>query len=344
MPIKIDVRDVAMFVGSALTIRGGAVDRRGNVSALPVSSLSSAVAIAPDGTVRGVAVGRTGIYARSGIFADTLRISVVPNGTIAAIDTGGVVVSNLDGSGIRRLFPLPPVSAYTVHPTWLDARSVIVTAYDFDKPHMLVVDMAGTTRALLTNASDALEEQMPRATPDGRMVYYLGRVKSDLCLNVWQLTVESGVRRQITQDGCVIGRWFPSPSPDGVRVAFLEVGSAGGIVVKDALTMESRLIIRADGGVNAGVRLPRWSPDGETIAYLDAGDLWLARPDGSQRRFVLWTGWCTTWCSDVDFAWSPDSKWIILRTPKSLSIVRVSDGEIIPLPFTSSWQQPTWQP
>jgi len=97
-------------------------------------------------------------------------------------------------------------------------------------------------------------------------------------------------------------------------------------------------------GVNAGVRLPRWSPDGETIAYLDAGDLWLARPDGSQRRFVLWTGWCTTWCSDVDFAWSPDSKWIILRTPKSLSIVRVSDGEIIPLPFTSSWQQPTWQP
>lgn len=50
---------------------------------------------------------------------------------------------------------------------------------------------------------------------------------------------------------------------------------------------------------------PRVSPDGQWIAFQHGRcALELAKPDGSGRRTLL-DGW-----SDLDFSWSPDSKWI----------------------------------
>jgi TolB protein len=52
-----------------------------------------------------------------------------------------------------------------------------------------------------------------------------------------------------------------------------------------------------------GFARPRWSPDGRSIAYLKAGQLWTMRADGTGQRRL------TTRAAGGP-SWSPDGKWV----------------------------------
>ncbi|MBU0560982.1 MAG: DPP IV N-terminal domain-containing protein, partial [Bacteroidetes bacterium] len=54
-----------------------------------------------------------------------------------------------------------------------------------------------------------------------------------------------------------------------------------------------------------GVRYPRWSPDGSTIAYTINNAIWLMNTDGGNQQELI---------SNSSFpSWSPDSKEILFQ-------------------------------
>ncbi|MEH1165273.1 prolyl oligopeptidase family serine peptidase [Micromonospora sp. CPCC 205539] len=85
----------------------------------------------------------------------------------------------------------------------------------------------------------------------------------------------------------------PAPSPDGRRVAYLsDVAGTPGVWVRDVGAADAVLLPTGDEPVLE----VSWSPDGRWLACVTAPggaprtELWLLRPDGSQRRQVAGFG------------------------------------------------------
>jgi dipeptidyl aminopeptidase/acylaminoacyl peptidase len=100
----------------------------------------------------------------------------------------------------------------------------------------------------------------------------------------------------------------PQVSPDGKRVAFTV-----GDVNFDANRIVNQIyVLPIEGGsmkqLTTGDRsssAPRWSPDGEKIAYTTGGQIWVMDSDGDNKDQV--TKISTSAAAPV---WSPDGKWI----------------------------------
>ncbi len=120
----------------------------------------------------------------------------------------------------------------------------------------------------------------PTVTSDGRDVAY---IKEDARgLNLYVQSTAGGGARAITRTAT--GKRHPRWSPDGSRIAFIEVDSS------DALTVVGR-----DG---AGLRrvgqlssVPTaspyaWAPDGRAMAFLFDGGVWWADLDGQEQRLL----------------------------------------------------------
>lgn len=81
---------------------------------------------------------------------------------------------------------------------------------------------------------------------------------------------------------------------------------------------------------------PVYSPDGAHIAYVSGSALMVANSDGTKARSL----WGSSGTSIMAPSWSADGKWILSPQPNAgASLVRVSDGVVLPLPFASSYQQ-----
>lgn len=99
----------------------------------------------------------------------------------------------------------------------------------------------------------------------------------------------------------------PQISPDGKTVAFTI-----GVVDKAANRTVNRIYtIGIDGSKQKDITTggssssPRWSPDGKLIAYVAGGQIWVMKPDGTDKKQI--TKISTGAGGPV---WSPDGKWI----------------------------------
>jgi serine/threonine protein kinase/Tol biopolymer transport system component len=102
----------------------------------------------------------------------------------------------------------------------------------------------------------------PVLSPDGTRVAYASDRDSNGNLNIWIQQVGTGDRLRLTRNEA--DEHEPAFSPDGNRIAYRSEQEGGGIYVVSALGGEPRRIVR-------GGRGPRFSPNGEMIAYWVGG-------------------------------------------------------------------------
>lgn len=356
-PVRLGVtpRDSAVYVGGAYALRPVTRDRYMNPRTDPVSftAVGASVAVS-DGALRGAAVGRGMVIARSGPLADTVRASVVPRGTLAAFapDSFSLVVFNLDGSGYRHVARASGLyGCCGMTPDWSPDGTRLIFheggRYIPSNARILVADMAGGGRRLISPAPPLVAEKTPQFSADGAWIYFGGVPARGVDGEVWRVRADGsgaervGPARRVSYDG------QPSPSPDGTRVAFESVGPRDH--VDDRLPIHLALLDLRTGAVSLpGVigRSPRWSPSGDQLAYIPGqgsyGPLWVMRPDGSGRRAI--TGEGTRYFPEFD--WSPDGRYLVAESAITslLEIIDAATGEALPLPFSRRLETPSWRP
>jgi Tol biopolymer transport system component len=336
--MKILPRDTLSFVGGGYQLAVSTTDRRGNAvnAALTYAadSVAGVASITTAGRVTGMAVGRSRFLVRiSGSqTVDTARVTVVPPGKLAAVSSGGLSVINLDGSDFRLL--VPGTGSY-FFPSWSPDGTGVV--YNSDSPAtglLYRVDLQGKI-TLLSTGTTMRSETWPRYSPDGQFIYFSGGYYPD-SIDTYRMRADgTGARVRVTPLRPGSTRyWKASPSPDGSLLAYSEAGFRLRVV---NLTTGADRIIPTPGWAEA----PRFSPSGEWIAYADdfLHAIQVIRVDGTGYRVLTPS---STWVDEWGHDWSPDGEWIVFSRSGGLSIVRVSDGLILPLNYSRSLYAASW--
>jgi Tol biopolymer transport system component len=131
---------------------------------------------------------------------------------------------------------------------------------------------------------------------------------------------------------------MPTPSPDGRSVAFTTDNYGGQLTILDLASRTTRTV-----GTLPETIAPRWSPDGNWIAYTRyfSSALTLIRPDGTGLRRI--TG---PFIGGAGISWSPDSRWVIgtvgsVGTAGSAVLFDINDGSSVTLPWSGIY--PAWR-
>ncbi|WP_369386893.1 amidohydrolase family protein [Streptomyces sp. CG1] len=235
-----------------------------------------------------------------------------------------------DPSGPRRRRPLTPERPAPVrglHRPALapDGRSVAFVALNA----LWLMPVGGTPRKLL-QAADVHLVQMPAWAPDGRSLLYC--TDQDGLVAVRRHHLDSGADESLT-DG---GRLYPALSPDGTRLACLDV--TGKLLVRTLATgAEEQLAkpLATDGPPGA----PTWSPDGRYVAFCDRNRLnqrfregynlirVIDTRTGGERRHLPAEHQSLSDRVASGPVWSPDGRWMALVAESALWLLPVTaDG------------------
>lgn len=341
-------KDTAVYIGRNYNLRVATVDRYGNprtdtvtysVSSGPVSVNSGSNTLSPS------AVGRGIVIAQAQGLSDTSFVSVVPQGSLAASrivqNTGQaaeVVMFNLDGSGYRRLATTSVPGWFTdMAPRWNSTGTHIIYHDGGHEKRLFVADTLGSARRLITTAYPIVSETWAQYSRDGSWIYYSGR-PGHQNNSLWRVRVDGSSPEQI---GPKVGFYDvdsnPSPSPDGKRLVYVTNRAYPNIVLR-ILDIESGAVTALD----IPGATPIWSPQGDRIGFEAYGEIKVVNANGSGQRIVSQVNRKYNYGID----WSPDGDWIAARssTGRVIDLIHVESGLTLPLPFTGSFEQPTWRP
>ena len=152
-----------------------------------------------------------------------------------------------------------------------DGRTVAFTSDRDGQPRIWLKQVSGEGEAPLTTGPDDL----PRYSPDGTQILFARPDGAGTSL--YRAAVLGGEARRLLE-GAAEGDW----SPDGTRIAFLRLQTEGGqtvtvVGVAAVDGSEARAVAKVPGGMRA----PRWSPDGRTLAVVPVpGALLAGAPQG----------------------------------------------------------------
>lgn len=348
-PVRLDVQpsDTALVLGSKYQARVILLDYYQNPIAHPTAQFtvrSGPIAASSSGEVSASTYGRGAIVVASEGLLDTLQVSVVPQGTIAAerlrrssVDVPSLVVLHTDGSLVQNVYTALDGNWSDLAPTWSPDGSRLTFQSGLHDPVLYSTTLQGAWYRLIPTFDGLQSEFRAQYSRDGAWIYFTGRPDH-----------QNGEIWRVAPDGSGAARvgpaasWYdvdtqPSPSPDGTRVAFATNRT-------DFSTLYLRILDLATGSVfdpNVRGQLPRWSPQGDRIAYYDEseGGIKVMNPDGSQQRFVAFIGYPSNTALD----WSPDGQWLIVGAD-GLVIVNVATGELLPIAGTTDFGRPSWHP
>jgi len=170
----------------------------------------------------------------------------------------------------------------------------------------------------------------PAMSRDGRMLAYSSDRGGGGNLDIWIQPMNGGSPVRLTKDPA--DNHEPAFSPDGATVAFRSERDGGGIYIVPSTGGEARRI--ADFG-----RRPRFSPDGQWIAY------WVGPPgvapaaDGEYKIYVVPASGGTSRQIREDFSsasypvWSPDSQSLLFlgRPDFSPDMLAATDWYLTPI-------------
>ena len=159
----------------------------------------------------------------------------------------------------------------------------------------------------------------PALSPDGKLLAYASDRSGDGNLDIWLQQV--GGREPVRLTHHKADDYDPSFSPDGTLIVFSSRRQEGGpgVYVIPALAERERLIAAR------GLR-PRFSPDGEWIAYWDADKTYVVPAAGGPPRQLA-----RDFLIAVLPVWFPDGKRLLVAGNQKASGGYIDDWYIVPI-------------
>jgi Tol biopolymer transport system component len=328
--VSVAPKDTTIMLNGSVTLRGGLTDAYGNVLPDPVTfTVLTGPAVVSGTTVTGTAVGIASILATAGGKSDTAYVTALPTGVLAAGSPAGLRIFNIDGSGMQG------VNVLVGSVRWSPSGTSLAFDQTFDgladgSTTLYTITPTGTTTAV--DVSPNYFDQWPQWSRDGATIYYSKISGPGSAL--WHVTPSGGGDDSVSNQHPSFDI-FPSPSPDGSKLAYIaDLGS----------TADLRILTLSSGAVtdlNIVAWAPVWGPTGQ-IAYLNqyasSGQIAVANADGSGQRVLSGTIY------DAGFDWSPDGQYIVANNGTGLDLIVVATGATLALPNTGSFFSPSWNP
>ena len=328
--------DTVVYAGRTFTLRGGIVDRFGNVRTDPVTyTASPGITVSSAGVVTAPTIGRYTLQASATGLPGTGSgaVSVVPQGTLTATRPGAtglrIIRVDLDGSNFRELTSVND-GGIGPSPKWIPGTNTIVYShYDGTLQLLQTVNENGVVAPFIKNPpSTMLHQAIPSPARSAPVIYFGAHdtrcVGSGYCIHRSAIDGSNPELLGTLPQGLPTERL--SSSPDGSRVVFsngqlrvFDYGSKS--VVSFAVTGTS----------------PSWSSDGSLIAYLpfSSGPINVVNADGTNARGITAAG--RSYAS-VAMSWSSDSRWLLAKsTTGPLELIEVATGMALPLGFTGGY-------
>jgi len=239
---------------------------------------------------------------------------------------------------------------------------------------LLLIDLqTNTTRTLLARQSESESLDLPAIWPDGSAILYQ---RSNLRAVVpmpgqAQPQYQSRIE-QIDPDGTnlfplVDAARYPGPAPDGAQFAFVRSTDRGAaIFVHSVADGSDRQLV--DPGQFLALAYPRYSPDGQTVAFAAISllapigrpgptsmfgpfrpqaasahgfpwEVWFVNADGSELRQIP-----DVLDDDPSIAWSPDGSQLLIYGGWGSYVVEASTGSASSLSFLAGYGSVAWLP
>jgi Tol biopolymer transport system component len=202
--------------------------------------------------------------------ASALTLALSPDHhTIAMNLLGNVWTLPTSGGAATRITSLQQDTAY---PDWSpDGNTIAFQSYKSGTFHIWAMNPDGSNVRALT--SGFYDDREPQFSPDGTKIVFSSDRPPDGApagtatgsYNIWTLTLATGQLTEITHASGGINYYYPTWSPDGQQITYVDTSHA----------IES---IAADGSGSATTLYsdpantfysPTWSPDGKSLAYTE---------------------------------------------------------------------------
>lgn len=339
-PVRLgfNARDSALYVGNSYAIGGALRDAYGNIAPGPpvTYTVFGSVATVDGGAFRGVSVGRGGAVAQSGQFADTAWVTVTPRGSIAGYDLGGggvvagIAKIEMDGSGYRFLVPTSD-TYYGSFPNWTTNAEIVFEAGVYNRERAFVTDTLGNVRRLTPDGTPTFAEVFNAPAKDGSVFVSAWGSPLDYGTGIWRVAAPGAPPERMGPNPAGnANAWKASPSATSDELAYSDV-NRGGLSIMRVSDGSMRVVLgQAD--------MPRWSPQGDWIAFSADSTLYRIRPDGTGQVRV---GPDKFYAPRAD--WSPDGRWLIARSRSGLELIDVETGATLALPFGKRLTRPAWR-
>ena len=259
-------------------------------------------------------------------FIGNFSPAISPDGSRVAYamvdgESSNIVVSNIDGSNLRKLTKNSAVDAY---PAWSpDGKQIAFISYrdgDDFQPRLFVMNSDGSKQRSLAPAVWTTDHA-PVWSPDGSRIAFVvfqrdvvpredsSRRTRTVPRHILYTVKPDGSEPRILGDTGSVAAW----SPDGSRIAFIRrEGESSSLVTMDPHGNEQQQLFDLKRNRSQPYGSLSWSPDGSEILLPSTGRP-IVRADGSSIRFL------DRQPNNIDLrlrgitAWSPDGSRIALR-------------------------------